>query len=373
VPKEEITCLALDEVGMQLGLGTAQGMIRTYDLRTGRPTSATYRGHSGQVNALVFSPDGQRLFSASFDWSAKVWDTTSGLEVLALRGHIHERTPLGLSRDGQLLGLWGVDLRFKLWSAEDAPGVARAGDVAARLWDWHEQEARSSEEEGQWFAVAVHLTRLLEAAPLRDAWRYHQRRGDAWAWLERWSEAGSDFTQVVARQRKNVNGWRSRITAALAGGDLALYRELCQAMGKEFQKDESTLVASALFFTLIPIRESASPEYLLRLAGRIVKNSPNHARCVGAALYRAGRFTEALRLLQEVRPPRAWDLLFLAMTYHRLGQTRAAQQHLNEARTWMKQADEGGVPWAAWRERVEVETLRREAEALLSVNAGRPQ
>jgi WD40 repeat protein len=44
-------------------------------------------GHSDQVNAVVFSPDGQLLASASDDGTVRVWETTTGTCRSELVGH----------------------------------------------------------------------------------------------------------------------------------------------------------------------------------------------------------------------------------------------------------------------------------------------
>jgi WD40 repeat protein len=54
---------------------------------TSHETLYTYRGHSLGVNALVWSPDGTRIASASVDKTVQVWDATTGRHVLTYRGH----------------------------------------------------------------------------------------------------------------------------------------------------------------------------------------------------------------------------------------------------------------------------------------------
>ena len=39
---------------------------------------SVFRGHSGGVNAVAFSPDGKHLATASDDKTARVWEVTSG-------------------------------------------------------------------------------------------------------------------------------------------------------------------------------------------------------------------------------------------------------------------------------------------------------
>jgi len=44
-------------------------------------------GHQGSVSSASFSPDGARIVTASEDGTARLWDATTGQEIIALRGH----------------------------------------------------------------------------------------------------------------------------------------------------------------------------------------------------------------------------------------------------------------------------------------------
>jgi eukaryotic-like serine/threonine-protein kinase len=80
--------MALSPDGRRLAQGGAHrdGTITLYDTLTGQ-TALTLHGHTERVACLVFSPDGKRLASASFDKTVRLWDTETGEELLALRGH----------------------------------------------------------------------------------------------------------------------------------------------------------------------------------------------------------------------------------------------------------------------------------------------
>ncbi len=81
------------------------------------------RGHTGPIQAVAYSPDGQRLVTGSADHTAKVWDAASGKELLTLGGHTEPVKSVAFSPDGQriLTGSW--DSTAKVWDATNGTNL----------------------------------------------------------------------------------------------------------------------------------------------------------------------------------------------------------------------------------------------------------
>ena len=47
----------------------------------------TLTGHNGPVTSAAYSPDGQRIVTASIDAIAKVWEAQTGQELMTFKGH----------------------------------------------------------------------------------------------------------------------------------------------------------------------------------------------------------------------------------------------------------------------------------------------
>ena len=107
----------------------------------------------------------------------------------------------------------------------------------------------------------------------------------------------------------------------------------------------------------------------LALAQRAVHLATEEPLCwntLGAAYYRLGRWRDALEALQKAAQLQSeggtvYDWLFLAMTYHHLGQAEKAREQQARALAWLKDQPDLD-PFQAG----ELKALRAEADALLS-------
>ena len=104
-----------------------RGSVSVLDATTGQVLS-TFRGHSGTVGCIAFSPDGRRIASTmELDYieadpaktAARVWDTVTGDETLALGGGSEPAFFAAWSPDGQRLIAAGLTT-VKVWEATTA-------------------------------------------------------------------------------------------------------------------------------------------------------------------------------------------------------------------------------------------------------------
>ncbi|HLZ31917.1 MAG TPA: BTAD domain-containing putative transcriptional regulator [Chloroflexota bacterium] len=102
-------------------------------------------GHSGRVLAVVFSPDGHRLATASQDGTARVWDAMSGQQQLTLRGHTGAVNAVAFSPDGRLIATAGDDRTARVWDASSGQEFSILSGHGQEVERW-----RSARTEPNW-------------------------------------------------------------------------------------------------------------------------------------------------------------------------------------------------------------------------------
>src|ERR1051325_1847142 len=67
------------------------------------PELVVQTGHAGQVNSVVFSPDGKLLASGSWDKTIKLWEVASGTLLRSFEGHSDRVAAVAFSPNGTML------------------------------------------------------------------------------------------------------------------------------------------------------------------------------------------------------------------------------------------------------------------------------
>jgi WD40 repeat protein/uncharacterized caspase-like protein len=87
----------------------------------------TLTGHSGWVNSVQFSPDGQTLASASEDKVIKLWNVATGSLIRNLTGHGERVTSVAFNPNGQTLVSGSGDHTVKLWNLSNGSAQTLEG------------------------------------------------------------------------------------------------------------------------------------------------------------------------------------------------------------------------------------------------------
>jgi WD40 repeat protein len=102
--------------GQRIATGSYDHTVRIWEGRA-KGTALPLLGHTGEVKSIVFAPDGQRLATTSEDQTVKVWDARRGAELLNLKGHAGMVTVAAFSRDGGRLASGAYDHTARVWDA----------------------------------------------------------------------------------------------------------------------------------------------------------------------------------------------------------------------------------------------------------------
>jgi WD40 repeat protein/serine/threonine protein kinase len=115
-----VNAVAFSPDGQRLASASTAGTVILWDVQTGRQI-LTFRAHRYRIDRVEFSPDGKQLASAPSDYrtkaeaDVKVWDAQTGREILTLRGHVGFVISVTFTPDGRRLASADGDGTVKLW------------------------------------------------------------------------------------------------------------------------------------------------------------------------------------------------------------------------------------------------------------------
>jgi WD40 repeat protein len=373
--------------GRYLAAAERGGRIFVWDPATGTPLhERPIRGLPG-VRRLALSPD-NRLLAAHGGSRLRLIELRSGQEVTnfdSIFRHFSAEDVfpplLAWSADGQRLAATNYFKMVVVFDASDAESASAKvrlhEDAAARAFSWHVDRAMYClERMARQPALEMHFRFLDATAPPDQPLRWE--RAYLYAHLGQWSKVLADCDsgppEVLANR---FNLLMLQAGARLQTGDTAGYRRHCAHLLKAERMMDRATQSTLLQVCLLTPTEAAP---LVDLAGRFrtaqPPNDPWGNHFLGVAYLRAGKFAEAVEILEQIpraHPTwrhRALNAIALALAYQRLGKADKGTEWLKQAEEWLGVAPgplsvEAPHHWS-WSEWLEARVLHNELAALRS-------
>jgi tetratricopeptide (TPR) repeat protein len=313
----------------------ASKVLRLVETETGRTLARLESPDLCAAQWATFSPDGSRLVVTTNEGPAvHVWDLRAIRRRLAEMGLDWDAPPL----PGPETSTGDAEDRSALKVDVDFGPLKRFG----QQYQSHlEQYAVPAEE------LVTRYTERLRAHP-GDPGSLHQR-GHALSRLNRLEEALADFSAASARHPLDVHLRACRGVCLL---DLEQSASALDQLEPAFRADPETVRANINLNRKVNrlawnLATGAEPRRDLVLAARLaalaVALSPEEQtslNTLGVALYRAGRFDQAIETLgKSLKAGRGhfdgFDLFFLAMAHHRLGHDVEARACYDRGVHWL--------------------------------------
>ncbi|HVC97447.1 MAG TPA: protein kinase [Pirellulales bacterium] len=334
--------------------------VRLWNARTG---IMIHEWVLGTETAVFFTPDSRALIICRGD-AFTFWDVETLRPIRRLDKDVALYPGrVAFSPDGSLMAL------------EMAPAVIHLKDVAtgrtvAKLDDPHGDRSG-------WMGFTPDGTQLVVAAPYAKAihiWdlRLVRRRlkeiGLDWIW----PEFPPTDSKVKATELANVEVIPGDLAKPTREQKARQAIERCRLVFEANPDDAKACNDLGWVYVTAPetLRDVKTGLSLAEKAARLDAGNPLFRNTLGVAYYRAGRYREAVEVLRPNLDRQddlalAFDLYFLAMSYHQLGETARARDYYVWARRWT--STQTGV-WAGHLE--ELSMFQAEAEELFRQQSG---
>jgi WD40 repeat protein len=107
--------------------------IRVWDAETWK-LLLDLKGHTAEVTSVLFSPDNQRLLTASMDGTSRIWDAKSGELLKELKGHKQGIITAVFSPDGKKIVTASMDGTAIIWDSKTGARVKDLNSHARMLF-----------------------------------------------------------------------------------------------------------------------------------------------------------------------------------------------------------------------------------------------
>ncbi|KIM21461.1 hypothetical protein M408DRAFT_36740, partial [Serendipita vermifera MAFF 305830] len=123
--KDPVNSVLFSSDGTRIVSGSWDSAIRVWDAETAEPVAGPFKGHSTEDISMAFSPDGKRTAFGSWKGTIRVWDTETGEMVAGpFEVHTSKITCVAFSSDGKRIVSGSSDSTLRVCDAETGEMVA---------------------------------------------------------------------------------------------------------------------------------------------------------------------------------------------------------------------------------------------------------
>ncbi len=215
--------------GTLLVTGSSDDSIRLWDVQTGKEQRVIESAHEGRTFRVKFSPDGTKLVSGGSDSLVVIWDIATGENLHSMSGHTGWVNAVNFSQDGQFV-VSGADDDVIMWdvatgtevrrfvghegfvygatlSPDDRYLISGGSDTSVRLWETDTgEEIRRFDGHTNWVLDVVFSpdgTQAVSAAEDNTAkvWRIARSSEE----LVAWATANRYVTELTCVERERYS------------------------------------------------------------------------------------------------------------------------------------------------------------------------
>ena len=137
---DNVRSIVFSPDGSRLVSGSYDDTIKIWDASVTANSStpiATLSGHDDDVNSVAFHPDGSRIASGSNDDTIKIWDATvtanTSTPIATLSEHTRDVNSVAFSPNGSRLASSSFDSTVKIWDASKLDDATPTAPLIASL------------------------------------------------------------------------------------------------------------------------------------------------------------------------------------------------------------------------------------------------
>ncbi|MGZ3621816.1 MAG: protein kinase domain-containing protein [Ktedonobacteraceae bacterium] len=132
---KQVYAVAWAPNGQYISSGGNDHIVKIWrSVQPGGKDQLTYLRHSGSVNSLAWSPNAVSVASASSDMTVQVWDATNGNRHFTYKGHTDNIRAVAWSPDGTRIASSGDDKTVQVWDANTGKPLVTYSDHTGIVW-----------------------------------------------------------------------------------------------------------------------------------------------------------------------------------------------------------------------------------------------